>query len=183
MPRRSYARVKRKRATYRRKKKYRKKAFASPYVSNSATISGMPNGKVVRLRYDDFSSFISTSGNHSFGTFNVASIYDPLVSGSGTNHQPFGHDQYSVFYNKYIVIGAKVTSKFMWTLNATRLVCVYSILDEDTTLPDYLQIKQERYPAKVKTLVADKTKTVTITNYYSPSKWHKISKSSLIADH
>jgi len=156
----------------------------SSYISNNTSIAGMPDGKVVKMFYSDFSSFVSTSGVQSFGTFLLSSIYDPLASGSGTNHQPYGYDQYAVFYKKYIVLGAKVTSTFTWTTNAaTRPVLCYSMLDEDNTLPSPQYTKVERYPDKCKILIQDFSKSVTIVNKYSASKWHKISSNALTADH
>ena len=190
MPRSKRQPVKRSMAVTRQRRSYPRptttRMYKSPstYIRNNTSIAGMGDGKVVKMFYSDFSSFVSTSGVHSFGTFYLTSIYDPLASGSGTNHQPYGYDQYSVFYKKYLVLGAKVTSTFSWTTNAaTRPVLCYSVLDEDNTLPSEQYTKKERYPDKCKMLLPDFSKSVTITNKYSAAQWHKINKEALTADH
>jgi len=42
--------------------------------------------------------------------FRCNSIFDPDQSSTG--HQPMGHDQYAMFYDRYCVIGAKLTVTF-----------------------------------------------------------------------
>lgn len=172
-----------KKKKYVRKRTYAKKRV-SRYITNSTSIGGMPDGKIVKMPYNETSTFNSFGGAQSFGVLNIMSIYDPLVSGSGTNHQPFGRDEMKNFYKRYLVLGAKVVSTFTWNAAPGDVaVQCFSLLDEDNTLPSLLHTKKERYPAKVKLLLPDKSKRVVISNYYSASKWHKINKSALAADH
>lgn len=41
----------------------------------------------------------------------LSDIYDPFVSAT-YNNQPLGSDQYVTFYNKFVVVGAKMTVRF-----------------------------------------------------------------------
>jgi len=43
--------------------------------------------------------------------FRCNSIFDPNQSGAG--HQPMGHDEYARFYKRYVVVGSKITVRFV----------------------------------------------------------------------
>jgi len=45
--------------------------------------------------------------------FRANSIYDPDLTGTG--HQPLGRDTFTEVYGKYIVVGSKITAKFLPT--------------------------------------------------------------------
>lgn len=185
---RSFKKSSRRRSFKKRRRSIVKKApalyTARKFISNSTSLQPFPNGKIMKMPYHDFSSHISTSGLHSYSSWLLTSIYDPLFAGSGRNAQPYGHDEMVPFYARYVVLGAKVVSTFRWsTSSATRPVACYALLDDDSTLPTILQTKQERYGPKVQILKADSTSSVSITNFYSAAKWHKMSKNALSADH
>jgi len=72
-------------------------------------LPGFPSNKIVQMRYvEGLAVTASTAANIFRQVFNISSIYDPYVTGSG--HQPLGHDQWSAFYNHYVVLGAKVSA-------------------------------------------------------------------------
>ncbi len=88
-----------------RPRKYRKKSFYPRKKTASKTVmkgpGPIPDRLFVKLKYAD--TFVTTAASvpaiHVFRT----SIHDPDESGTG--HQPMGHDEYSVLYNKYRVMG------------------------------------------------------------------------------
>lgn len=145
----------------------------------SGGMPGMPNGKVIKMRYADPVQYQnSPTGSHTIQTYMINSIYDPDVTNTGT--QPLSHDQYAIFYNLYMVVGAKATTTFRWQLAAEDetqpyypAVC-FAFTDEDTTAPTSLQTKMERYPNKYKILNPGNNNTVTIVNYYSANKFFKV---------
>lgn len=61
----------------------------------------------------------STPGFSSAIVFRINSLYDPEYAVGG--HQPLGFDQWSVFYNKYLVLGAKVRADCFSTSTTTTI--------------------------------------------------------------
>lgn len=145
----------------------------------------MKDGKIVKLPYYEHRQIASTTGAKNFATFRLMGIFDPDYGVGG--HQPYGHDQYSTFYNEYQVVGAKVVSRFTWhnppSGSAIGVMC-YAIPDEDTTLPTDVDTMVERYGlGSTRVLKPDSKATVTITTYFSAKKWYKMSKTALLAEH
>lgn len=69
---------------------------------------GFPTSRLVRMRYvENYSLNPALPGLMAQYVFRCNSIFDPNETGTGG--QPLGHDQWSVFYNKYVVVGSKIT--------------------------------------------------------------------------
>lgn len=170
---------KKKSYTYKGAKKrtsYKKATFAktgtkvSRQLRNDFALPGIKNLKVVTLPYNTQAQLVCTSGVHNIWNFKMNDIYDPDVTNVG--HQPFGHDQWALYYTKYTVIGAKITASFNWNSQRgpTNVVCGI-IADENTSLPTTVHTKQERYPGCTKTLIANSNGHVTVDAFYSMKKW------------
>lgn len=177
MPVRKYKKGKRGSRRY-RKRSYRGKSFRyNASLSNSLGMPGLPNGKVVVMPYHDQVRWLTSSlGSHALmGGYRVNGLYDPYIPTGGA--QPLSHDEYANHYNKYCVLGAKVTTTFMWTQPSDAgngPVLCFSWLDSDNTAPTTYSTKRERYGNKCKILQADPSKSVTIVNYFSAKKWFKV---------
>lgn len=85
-----------------RKSKYTKGGSGVIRALKTLTV---PDKIVVKLPYSSLVTFGDALGVQDY-IFNLNSIYDPDRTGVG--HQPLGYDQWSAFYNRYRVIGAKV---------------------------------------------------------------------------
>ncbi len=70
-------------------------------------LTGFPKSKLVRLRYVDEVKLDAPSGLTTFHNFMANGIYDPDVTGTG--HQPLAHDEWSAIYDRYTVVGAKIS--------------------------------------------------------------------------
>lgn len=106
---------------YRRKTftPYRRKLAKKPYYKKKATFRRKPYHKatvskvalgasdriMVKLPYSDVYTF-SGSYNPSAQVWRTNSLFDPDLTNVG--HQPLGFDQYSAFYQKYIVHGCEI---------------------------------------------------------------------------
>lgn len=92
-----YAQRRRGRRIYRKRR-----GFKSRTTVNEGRLGPIAPRTIVRLKYN---AVLPTSdsawGTGIDYTFNLNSIYDPDLSGTG--HQPLGRDQWSVFYNRYRV--------------------------------------------------------------------------------
>ncbi len=73
----------------------------------------MPNKKLVRLRYVQHVSVNPASGLAADYVFRANSIHDPNFTGGG--HQPYGHDTLELLYDRYMVVGSKITAEFVST--------------------------------------------------------------------
>lgn len=87
---------------------------ASARIQRTLPLAGMPDKKVVRLRYsDDVVINPTTPGLGTAHVLRLNSLHDPDYTGIG--HQPMGHDEWSNFYQRYHVIGCKVQADFYST--------------------------------------------------------------------
>lgn len=69
---------------------------------------GFPAQKVTKLRYCTGVIVTLADANYAEYIFRANSINDPDYTGTG--HQPLGHDQWSQFYNHYVVLGSTITA-------------------------------------------------------------------------
>lgn len=139
---------------------------------------GFPKTNMVKLRYVDqitLSPGLSTVGPW---VFCANSLYDPSVTGTG--HQPSGFDQWSVFYNHYIVVSSKITvSATLLTAGTesgsvgilgitladdpTSSSNVTTLLEQPTTTHTTLTFNNQSRPAKISKTYSTK-KFYNITN-------------------
>lgn len=71
-------------------------------------LSGFPTSKMVKLRYIDSDITLdAAAGLTADYVFRANSVFDPDYTGTG--HQPMGRDQWSEVYNRYTVLGSKIT--------------------------------------------------------------------------
>lgn len=98
-----------KNGTSKRARNYRRKVIPRPERAGVCyTTKVCPDVMRARLKYTEQRN-LSGSGLSNFNSyvFRGNSIFDPNFSGGG--HQPLGHDEWSNFYRRYRVIGAKIT--------------------------------------------------------------------------
>lgn len=107
-------------------KKYRSKPYKKRKTSQTAISRYVPRGVVTRvtgddygfpdrlvtkLRYCDVMDVGISTGSVTSQTFALNSLYDPDRTNVG--HQPMFFDQLSAVYNRYRVLGAKLTVTFL----------------------------------------------------------------------
>lgn len=88
------------------------KQIFGTYSQNFAR--GTPQVATVKLNYNTALNLVTAIGGYASYTFRANSVYDPDYTGSG--HQPMGFDTWASQYNHYVVLGSKITCKFV---NAT----------------------------------------------------------------
>jgi hypothetical protein len=93
-------------------------------------IFGFPNSIITKLRYCITGTLTSTAGSSSYQVFSANGIYDPDTTGAG--HQPLYYDQYALLYNKYVVLGSKITIELS---NGTTSPFLCTLVgDDDSTI-------------------------------------------------
>lgn len=150
-------------------------------VSAAPGFSGFPANKIVRLRYAERIP-MSPTGPATFTWHNMRanSVFDPNQTGSG--HQPMGFDQWAGFYNHYVVVGSKITVK--WISEAplsseTNAMIVGVKLTDDTTPilsggQAWDNISERGFSKRIMIMNDQNVKPVTTIAKFSPKKFFNI---------
>jgi len=85
-------------------------------VSKTLT-AGFPRQYLTKLRYVEAFTINPSAGLVNQHVFRANDIYDPNYTGVG--HQPMGRDLLASVYQSYIVVGSKITVKFLPTYTST----------------------------------------------------------------
>lgn len=107
---------------------------------------GFPKTTLVKLRYVETVTINPGIGSI-VGIYNwcVNSLHNPNAT-SSFGHQPAGYDQWSTFYDNYIVLGSKLNAHFAKTSNSGQAGCVIAgaILSDGLTVPaNYYDIMEQ----------------------------------------
>lgn len=89
-----------------KKRTQNRKKFGS-LIPNQIYGDTFPREMKVTLNYHDFFAIVTTAGVSNDHTFNLNSIFDPDLSGTG--HQPLGSDQWATLYGRYRVDSVRAT--------------------------------------------------------------------------
>lgn len=73
-------------------------------------IFGFPEEFTTHIRYVDVFALTSSSGGIGKQYMRMNSLFDPDQTGTG--HQPYYFDQFAALYNRYTVLGSKLTAEF-----------------------------------------------------------------------
>lgn len=119
---------------YRKRGRTRTKKRVYRKSRNFIKTTHLPFGQSqkVRHRYLENLQLSTTLGAPNVYTFQVNSLYDPNLTGSG--HQPLGRDQMAAIFQTYCVIGAKVRFK-CWNRDADEFMGIGLYLSETSTSP------------------------------------------------
>lgn len=110
--RRARSRAVSRRKTWRSARNARLRRYVPPINSYRITskLMGQPKRKLIKFRYAQEFTLAAAAGSTTSQIMRANSLYDPDYSGTG--HQPLGYDQWSVFYDHYVVIGCKIKVTF-----------------------------------------------------------------------
>lgn len=98
----------RKKRVFKRRPRSRRRPQRSQIVSLGR--SPFPKKALIKFRYTDQLLLDAAIGGTALHTFRANSLFDP--DHTSTGHQPLGFDQWMTFYNRFTVIGAKITAVF-----------------------------------------------------------------------
>lgn len=115
------------------------KSLTTGRSSMMRNLSMIPHGPgmVCKMRYT--APFLLTSGSVSFDSkeYLINNLHTPEESGG---HQPYGYDQAQVFFNHYVVLGARATVNFTTAEleeTYTPIVVGMYLADDTTNYSDY----------------------------------------------
>jgi len=159
----------------RRRRRRRKKKTKIPAQFPAPT-------QVVKLRYADSIQLDAGVATSAYHFFRANSCYDPDESGTG--HQPLGFDEWTTFYNKYCVLGSRITVIFNTDSNTTGINQLVALsLQTDTTRPTYptTLIEDPQVATRVLNGVYNGTAgLVTLRKNYSSKRYHNVSDPMLL---
>lgn len=131
----------------------------------------LPSKQVVRLKYCDLIGLDpAASWIASQYTFSANGLYDPDITGTG--HQPMGFDQWTALYNKYTVIGSKITVKpaFNNSPESGSYVCGLTVEGLVPTAASITKL-METFPGRMKT-VQSGIQIPTFVGKFKPHYWY-----------
>lgn len=143
-----------------------------PKLSVNRGIYGFPADLVTKIRYCDVYQLTSTSASIAKNSFRLNSINDPDQTGVG--HQPLYHDQLQALYDRYVVLGSKLTAQFavvpspIANAQPSGPITVGVLGDSNANTSSLLSTLLENNNGKSKLLPADQSVWLTMT--YSPEK-------------
>lgn len=160
MPPRSKAKPRRKN----RKKEPRLVIQRSPVIADS---------QMVTMRYHESVLINPAAGLAGNYIFRANSIFDPNYTGAG--HQPIGHDEWAVFYNKYAVVKSTIKASFVSQndVASTGTALVGIGLQHDTFLeanPDTI-IERRDATTKVMTALSAQGVATVVGKSYTPDRF------------
>lgn len=146
----------------------------TPGLSGKRAIYGFPSQITTTLRYCDIIS-LNAVGIISKNVFRMNSLFDPDQSGVG--HQPYFFDQISTQYNRYVVLGSKLTATFITYPQASgaardSMLLVGVVGDNNGTTSGVTSTIMELQTSNTAMLGPSTggPNQVTLTSFYSPEK-------------
>lgn len=139
---------------------------------------GFPATNFVKMRYVDTVTLSPVVNTLSEVVFKANGIYDPYVPLGG--HQPLGQDQWSVFYNKYVVYRSECRVKWCVRVNNSEPNCIGIYMSSSPTTAA-LNVNTLQEQGHSTSLIGSPTtngNAFTINNklrmVYNAKKWHGV---------
>jgi hypothetical protein len=165
--------IKKRRRNRRRKINYKNPQF--PILSSI----GLPKQKVVKMRYCERTTINAPAAGVVQAAFYGANdTYDPRQATGG--HQPYGHDQWSQFYNHYTVIGSIINADFSVDASSAsyrpNVLCGVYLADDQSvsTDPELLIETGKSNWASVSQYTNRGSDSVRISNTFSAKKYYNV---------
>lgn len=156
-----------------RRRTFRRRFRSRRIRGNPVMPSAFPRNRIVKLRYvQPFELDPANGVAFASQIFSASSIFDPDQTGSG--HQPMGHDQWATWYNKYCVIGSKISVRAT-TISSTAAGAAFGVRTIDlassghTTVHGLMETPTARSRLYTPNTNAPTPPGVTAT--YSAKKW------------
>lgn len=144
--------------------------------------SGAPDDLFVKLRYNEVFQLSSTSGSNGEYLFRGNSLFDPDLTGTGT--QPLFFDQWSTIYATYTVMGSSIMAKFMpdGNLTGAGFRCAIAPLLGITTLGATKFDVASQTPSSRVGLLYNSPAPLTLRQYCSTARIFGITQAAVLTD-
>lgn len=164
----------------RKPRNIRHRSFRRRNVPNSviSRTSPIPDRYMTKLHYSQLFT-LAYAGALTKQKFRMNSIYDPDYSGVG--HQPMGHDELSVLYNKYRVYGCKYHISISNTDANYQAEVVVQNRPNSVDVTTFTEAMESPY-RQYKIVGAEGSGPKHITGYHNVSKVYGVKKSIISTD-
>jgi len=137
------------------------------------------NRKIMHLPYCSQGTIdVGAGGAYTSAYFKANGLFDPDYTGAG--HQPLGFDQINLLYNKYIVVGSRITAQFWCEDAATRYMALAGVtVDDDSSGISGLETMIENGKCSWKMMTVDastQNKATIIKHSFSAKKFFNLTK-------
>lgn len=151
---------------WRRGRKTKRKLKRTRHVA-----SRMPKTMLMKHRYTETIGLDAAGGGVSPYVFIANTLYDPNVTGTG--HQPLMSDEMAAIYGSYIILGSKITAKFVNSSTGTTVSHIGIFLSRDSSISTSQELVLEQQNTKHTTLgLPGSTNGIkTITGNFSAKKF------------
>lgn len=169
-----------KKYTGRSKKSYRRGRRNRVMRPQRILPTGFPQTTMVKLKYVDTITLDSALGVVDSRYFRCNSLFDPDQAAGG--HQPLGHDQWSSFYNHYVVVGALCKATFAKDSNTPEggfNVCGIQVTDDTVASANVTTLLEQGMTSKKYAYKSiNSHKPVTVTRGFSTKKFFNVTNVS-----
>lgn len=154
-------------------------------------IGGFPTKMMVRLKYVETFSLDPGIGGLATQVFRANSLFDPNLTGIG--HQPSNYDKVAGIYDRYTVLGAKITvyPVYYTTSNVTSGTLMCHLSEDGTDLATAHgtggianMLEQPRISRSISALgvINSPNQRTPLTRYFSAKKFFGRHKSQILAE-
>lgn len=171
---------------FRKTKKAYKRTFRRKHTNASIIInkspSFLPDRYFTKLKYNElYAMAYGGVGVPAIYQWRMHGVYDPNLTGTG--HQPYGHDQLQLIYNRYRVYGVKYKATFI-NQETAKHFDIAVLLRPNNTAPSVMETVLETPYVKKRVLGVEGSGQAvrTITGYCNNSKILGISRESHRSD-
>jgi len=164
----------RKKNTKRRRFRRRRGAFNTVRIARSP----IARRTIVKMRYCDRLPILpGTSGIATSYQYRANSAHDPDYTGIG--HQPLGYDEWSTFYDRYTVLGSKITVTVVPTGasgSADTCICNLRVSEDTTTTGNMTELTEQGDTRYTIVTDSDNNGKVTLRKKFSPKRFFGVNK-------
>lgn len=160
---------------YRKKYKNKKKNWDKKDTIVRINRPVIPDTTIVTLRYHQTVFVNPSTGLAGSYLFRANSIQDPNYTDSTGDHQPYGHDEWSNFYQHYCVMNSKCTARFISQSSVVANGSALAVLglQRSATLQSDVDTIIERRDASTKFMsTAGSNQACTLVKKYDAKKFH-----------
>lgn len=139
---------------------------------------GLPKTIKIQSRYTEFTSLSPTAGLMASYVYSANGIYDPNITGGG--HQTMYFDQLMALYDHYVVIGSKVTVRFVNTNASIAVIAGVRLTDSATLVTAPTQLLENA--RNVQRIIGPRgsMNTATVTAKVNPGQFLRGTKKGIM---
>lgn len=159
----------------------RKRLFKKKFFLGKNKLSSFPASRITTMRFSQnyIMNGLPDPNGMDENFIRANGLYQPDVS-DGTLRNALGYDQWGTFYEKYVVLSAKIRCQFVTTINNTvngvfnPYMCGIQLTDSVAAIPNLSTLIENR-ACKVRMMQGQTNgNMVTLTSFYNAKRWHGV---------